>query len=28
MERGRLAHRASREELLHDEATLRRFLAV
>ncbi len=28
MELGRLAHRASREELLHDEATLRRFLAV
>ena len=28
MNRGRLVHRPTREELLRDEATLRRFLAV
>ena len=28
MDRGRLVHRPTREELLRDEATLRRFLAV
>ncbi len=28
MERGRIAHSASREELLHEQATLQRYLAV